>query len=740
MEFLPMRPTYSPTRRKALQLFAGVPLMPIAAIGSSSALLTACGGGSSTAASPATAVSIKFNNMAAPTSTADRATTFTNATVDVTYSDATVKAAQPLTYNLIYKTGTTLPRPDGGTALTGGYYDISNNPIMDTTGSTTLQAFSDCPDGQSLLKLANPTVSGVTGNTVFLVTQFEYLSTNNAQGEARPGGGVYTNNLPAGLTTNSMYGKLPSQYGVTTLSQDKTTGALTAVYYYPVPTANVHGMWITCASSLSPWNTHLSSEEYEPDAWAVAITGDSGGYFRDFSRNTFGSDTVANPYHYGHVPEVTVHADGTGSVKKHFCMGRISREKVQVMPDNKTVLMGDDATSGGIFMFVAAVAGDLSSGTLYAAKLTQTSATGAVDGGAFTLTWIKLGQASSTEIEAIANGLAGQTGTQPGSLNAARGIITDVVATKPSTTSPAPSGYNLINFTSGASLYVKATSDLGTTITAEADLAGYTLVNYGNAQQFVKFAGALSTSNKAAAFLETHRFAAAMGATMEFTKFEGVTVNVKDKKAYFAMSAIKDTMTSNGFINDPLGGAATGNVIQVAKISAGGTYEVVLGTDATIGSDYVPKSMAVPTALLGQDWTPSTTPASNDAYGNSANVDKISLTDNLSYSEAMRTLFIGEDSSQHVNNYIWAYNVDTKALARIYSAPAGAECTGLQVVDNLNGFAYISANFQHAGDWEGIHGILLSAAGSTLNATINSNWGNKKQAAIGYISGLSKLA
>jgi hypothetical protein len=231
-----------------------------------------------------------------------------------------------------------------------------------------------------------------------------------------------------------------------------------------------------------------------------------------------------------------------------------------------------------------------------------------------------------------------------------------------------------------------------------------------------------------------------MGATMEFTKFEGVTVNVKDKKAYFAMSAIKDTMTSNGFINDPLGGAATGNVIQVAKISAGGTYEVVLGTDATIGSDYVPKSMAVPTALLGQDWTPSTTPASNDAYGNSANVDKISLTDNLSYSEAMRTLFIGEDSSQHVNNYIWAYNVDTKALARIYSAPAGAECTGLQVVDNLNGFAYISANFQHAGDWEGIHGILLSAAGSTLNATINSNWGNKKQAAIGYISGLSKLA
>jgi secreted PhoX family phosphatase len=711
--------------------------MPMTVAGSGSLFLSACGGSDSVATPvvTATAKSVKFNNMAAPTSDADRATAFTNATIDVTYSDASVKAAQPLKYNLIYKTGTTLPRPDGGSALTGGYYDINNNPIIDTTGATPLQAFSDCPDGQSLLKIANPTVSGVAGNTVFLVTQFEYLTVNNAQGEARPGGGVYTNNLPTGVTSNSMYGKMPSQYGITTLSQDKTTGALTAVYYYPVPTSNVHGMWITCASSLSPWNTHLSSEEYEPDAWAVATTGDSGGYFRAFSLNTFGNDSAANPYHYGHVPEVTVHPDGTGSVKKHFCMGRISREKVQVMPDNKTVLMGDDATSGGIFMFVADVAGELSSGTLYAAKLTQTNASGATDGGAFTLTWIKLGHASSSEIEFIASSLSTQAGSQLGALNAARGIIADVVQTK----LVATSGYNLINFAGGASLYVKATSDTGTAITTEANLAGYTLINYGNAQQFVKFVGTLSTSNKAAAFLETHRFAAAMGATMEFTKFEGVTVNAADKKAYFAMSAIRDTMTSNGFINDPMGGASTGNVVQVSRISAGGTYEVILGTDATIGSDYVPKSMAVPTALLGQDWTTTTTPVSADAYGNSANVDKISLTDNLWYSEAMRTLFIGEDSSQHVNNYIWAYNVDTKTLARIYSAPAGAECTGLQVVDNLNGFAYISANFQHPGDWEGIHSTLLNATGSTLNASINSNWGNKKQAAIGYISGVPQL-
>jgi hypothetical protein len=710
------------SRRRFIGMLGGTPFL---LSGASLVSLSGCDSSSGTAAAAvpaATPVSIKFNNMAAPITDANRATTFTNATIDVTYSDASIKATQPLAYHRIYKTGDVLPRPDGGTAVTGGYYDINNNPIIDTSASPYAQFFSDSPDGQSLLKLANPTVSGVAGNPLFLVTQFEYLTADNAQGEARPGGGVYNN----GGTSNGMYGKLPSQFGITTLSQDKTSGDLTGVYYYPVPTANVHGLWITCASSLSPWNTHLSSEEYEPDAWAVATTGDSGGYFRAFSLNTFGSDSAANPYHYGHVPEVTVHPDGTGSVKKHFCMGRISREKVQVMPDNKTVLMGDDATSGGVFMFVADVAGELSSGTLYAAKLTQTNASGAADGGAFSMTWILLGHASSIEIEALADSLAVAQGS---TLNAAKGIIADVVQTK----TAASAGYNLINFANGSSLYVKATSDLGAAITNEASLAGFTLINYGTAQQFIKFQSGMS---KAAAFLESHRYAAFMGATMEFTKFEGVTVNAKDKKAYFAMSAIKDTMTNNGFINNPIAGTgpATGNVVQVAKISAGGTYEVILGTNATIGSDWVPQSMAVPTALLGQDL------ATPDAFGNTANIDNISLTDNLWFSEKMRTLFIGEDSSQHVNNFIWAYNVDTTTLSRIYSAPAGAECTGLQAVENLNGFAYVMANFQHPGDWEAIHNTLLNAAGSQLNADINANWNNKKSGAVGYIGGIPSLS
>ncbi|AVT10302.1 alkaline phosphatase PhoX, partial [Paracidovorax avenae] len=145
-----------------------------------------------------------------------------------------------------------------------------------------------------------------------------------------------------------MYGLLPSPIAVLTLDQDPATGKLTLVKYHNVDTSGVKGLWITCGASLSPWNTHLSSEEYEPDATLA-----TNAQLQGFSKALFGDAAKANPYDYGHMPEVTVNPDGTGSIKKHYCMGRISHELVQVMPDNRTALMGDDATNGGLFMFVA---------------------------------------------------------------------------------------------------------------------------------------------------------------------------------------------------------------------------------------------------------------------------------------------------------------------------------------------------------------------------------------------------
>jgi secreted PhoX family phosphatase len=140
-----------------------------------------------------------------------------------------------------------------------------------------------------------------------------------------------------------------------------------------------------------------------------------------------------------------------------------------------------------------------------------------------------------------------------------------------------------------------------------------------------------------------------------------------------------------------------------------------------INSEWMPVDLKA--LLVGQD-----IPA--DALGNTANPDKVANPDNLKFSEKMRTLFIGEDSSQHVNNFLWAYNVDTKQLARIMSIPSGGESTGLHAVDEVNGWTYIMSNFQHAGDWLTIHGTVKS----TLDPLIKANYRNAFGAAVGYLT------
>ena len=122
-----------------------------------------------------------------------------------------------------------------------------------------------------------------------------------------------------------------------------------------------------------------------------------------------------------------------------------------------------------------------------------------------------------------------------------------------------------------------------------------------------------------------------------------------------------------------------------------------------------------------------------DSVGNISNDDKMANPDNLKYSEALRTLFIGEDSGRHVNNYLWAYNIDTGKLSRILSLPVGAESTGLQAVDNLDGFAYVMSNFQHPGEYIGTINATLKA---DVDPLINSKWDNKRKAAIGYLDGI----
>jgi secreted PhoX family phosphatase len=228
---------------------------------------------------------------------------------------------------------------------------------------------------------------------------------------------------------------------------------------------------------------------------------------------------------------------------------------------------------------------------------------------------------------------------------------------------------------------------------------------------------------KAAAFLETHRYAALVGASMGFTKMEGTTVNIKDKIAYSALQNCQASMVAGNALNVP------GNGISIPKALVAGAVMMLNlkgGQKDTAGNAIDSEWMPADTKalLVGED-------TAADALGNTANPDKVANPDNLKFSEKMRTLFIGEDSSQHVNNFLWAYNVDTKQLSRILSVPAGGESTGLHAVDDVNGWTYIMSNFQHPGDWGGIH----AGVKGTLEPLIKANYKDKFGAAVGYLTG-----
>lgn len=650
-----MNPNPDLSRRRLLRLMGATPMLPLGA-GGVAALLAGCGGGGdndtpTTTAPTAPAVtlaSVSFGSMTAPTlaAAAAMATTSVGSTMTVNFSDSS-KLDFKLSYQPFFITGDMVPNGSGGTILAGGYYDINNKPIVDTTvAGKERQFFSDSPDGTSLLTVANANVAGVKGNPVFAVVQFEYTTW------AQDG-------------KTDMYGRLPSPIAVLTLDQDKTTGKLTLVKYHNVDTSSVNGLWITCGASLSPWGTHLSSEEYEPNAYLAA----TDAQFKAFSKNLYGDETKANPYNYGHLPEVTVNTDGTASIKKHYCLGRISHELVQVMPDNRTVIMGDDATNSGYFAFVADNEKDLSAGTLYVAKVgTGFSLDPAA--AAAPLTWIKLGSATSAEIRSLA-----------------------------------------------ASLKPADIMDVKTTDPADAS---YTKVTANGRIEWIKVKAGME---KAAAFLETHRYAALVGASMGFTKMEGTTVNIKDKIAYSALQNCQSSMVAGHALNVP------GNGISIPKaLNAGAVMMLNLkgGQKDTAGnainSEWLPADTKP--LLVGED-------IAADALGNTANPDKVGNPDNLKFSEKMRTLFIGEDSSQHVNNFLWAYNVDTKQLARLLSVPSGGESTGLHAVDDVNGWTYIMSNFQHPGDWGGIHANVKG----TLDPLIKANYKDKFGAAVGYLTG-----
>ncbi len=464
--------------------------------------------------------------------------------------------------------------------------------------------------------------------------------------------------LPVGgkLFSVTHFESRPGAMYVSELFQNAKTGELSVKSTHPINFANFGGIWVPCAGSVTPWGTHLGGEEYSPEARAFEGATETRSldssvlamtrYFKLDPKRDANQDgkpdlkldavrAVFNPYSYGYPVEVRVSANGEAIPSKHYAMGRSNLELSYVMPDRKTAYLTDDGSDVGFYMFIADRASDLSSGRLYAMRWNQVDD---ANGGEADIEWLSLGHASAPEIRALID---------------KKHKFSDMFEAQK--TDPkkhtCPAGFRFTRTDSAGSecLKLKAGQEL------------------------------------AASRLETRRYAAYLGATTELRKEEGLTFDPDSSSLYVSISELSKGMTDGD--KDEAGGP---NHIRLPQNRCGGVYQLRVAPDATFGSDYVARSSKA--LIMGK---PMSYPEGSQFAGNTCSVNGLANPDNLSFIPGRRTLLIGEDTSSHQNDVVWAYQLDTGKLSRILTTPYGSETTSVYVYPNIGGWSYIKAVVQH---------------------------------------------
>lgn len=354
---------------------------------------------------------------------------------------------------------------------------------------------------------------------------------------------------------------------------------------------SVGGTWVNCFGTLSPWGNPLSSEELYFDNTAD-WNNPNYKYIGGVNNLAKYLGKYPNPYRYGYIIEIT-NPTATPTPVKHFAMGRFSHENAVIMPDNKTAYLSDDGDGTVFFKFVANTAGDLSSGTLYAAKVVQDKdANGLIKDASkagLNIEWIELGKGDDATIAAW---------------------IADY------------DGIDQSNYTAGGNSYI---TDADINAWAEKKL-----------NKDLNGNGTIESPRHADdryAFLESRKAAKALGATAEFKKMEGVNINYNAAKdgsvpyAYIAMSSVSGTMADN------IG------AIQLDANKCGVVYRMKLDASFNISR--------MEPAIAGG-------PYDENLAENQCSVDNMANPDNLLVLKDGRVI-VGEDTGYHANNMLWVF-------------------------------------------------------------------------------------
>jgi uncharacterized protein len=325
--------------------------------------------------------------------------------------------------------------------------------------------------------------------------------------------------------------------------------------------SSIEGAWVLCFGSTTPWGSELFAEEYY--FFNTALWNHPANHNDDERPGFKGGDDVSyhmpkmmdrylgrtsNPYRYGYMIEMTDVAAAHQAFVRHYAMGRYSHENGTVMGDGRTVYLSDDdspkytdakynSNSGGVFFkFVSDRARDLSSGTLYAAKAIQDKSTDPQTAG-FDIEWVELAHGDNATIDRWISQYEGIT----------------------------PSQYadGKTNFVSDADVWNWAEGKGGKDLNGDGTVGSY--------------------PDDRPAFLESRKAAAALGATYEWNKMEGVTSD--GKNVYLAISEIGISMDAKwGHAPWNTGDrdkTASGAIALTAE-GCGGVYKAAIEADYNI--------------------------------------------------------------------------------------------------------------------------------------------------------------
>ena len=338
----------------------------------------------------------------------------------------------------------------------------------------------------------------------------------------------------------------------------------------------------------------------------------------------------------------------TITATKHYSMGRYSIELPYCIGDFPQVCyITDDSNTGVAAMFTPDKANDLSAGTLYAMKVTQTS-TKSVGGGMFDVEWVSLGHATDSEIKTLATSKQDYNGNT-----------------------------RYIQFTDMFEIGTKTGGDYDFTCAS-----GFKATVVSGGAMCLKLKAGME---KAASRFETRIYAAYVGASSQWRKLEGITWSKNRKEMYFAVSSAEDSM-EHQLAGD--GDHSDGDHIGIEKNKCGCVYRAPLDANNRI------KSIS-PLICGVYEHFNSADKLKHTSSKDTCDIHNIANPDNVAFMNGHDILLIGEDTSKHKNNAVWAYHMETHALTRINTVVQGAETTGVWYAENINGWSYIMNQVQH---------------------------------------------